>query len=128
MDKGTLSKASTQYNDLVGSIAVDFEGSPDDLENYAKANGIDTEKYDPVGINLYGGRGEFSTFEIFCVDRSNYPIKEGEDIPVIAFSIVQTFDDLLMNLKRIGIVLHSKFEETSRYKVIKTIESDGEER
>jgi hypothetical protein len=128
MDKGTLSKASTQYNDLIGSVAVDFEGSPDDLESYAKANGIDTEKYDPVGINLYGGHGQFSTFEIFCVDRSNYPIADGEDIPVIAFSIDQTFENLFINLKRIGIVLHSKFEDTERYKVVKTIESDGEER
>lgn len=128
MDKGKLSKASTQYNDLIGSIAVDFEGNPDNLESYAKANGIDTVKYDPIGINLYGGHGEFSTFEIFCVERSKYPIKDSEEIPVVAFSIDQTFDNLLVNLKRIGIVLHSKFEKTERYNIIKTVETDGSQR
>jgi len=117
MDLGTLKEAETQYTDLKGSIAIDFEGHPDTLESYAKELGIDIVKYNPVGIKIYGGHAEIISFYFLCVDRANYPIVEGQQIPTIGIKVNEKFQNFLMHLKRIEIVLHSKHHDVSKYNI-----------
>lgn len=60
--------ASTQYNDYLGTVAVDGHDW-ESLKNYLESKGLDTDKYFPVGAEFYAGEGDFFHVRFICKDR-----------------------------------------------------------
>ncbi|MHB8260087.1 MAG: hypothetical protein ACYDCN_09380 [Bacteroidia bacterium] len=118
MDKGILKEAKTQYTDLKGTIAIDFAGAQDTLASYAATVGVDIAKYNPVGIQIYGVRGEIISLNILCIERSSYPIEKGQDLPTTPIKVKDTFENFLKHLIRIEIVLIEKHRKVTDYNII----------
>jgi hypothetical protein len=75
-----LKKANVQYNDMEGSAALDFHGSFSELRDYAKDKGIDLEKYEPIGLDIYYGEIDSFYLTFIVVDKinkENYVLKHG---------------------------------------------------
>lgn len=121
MDKGQLVEAKTQYTDLKGTIAIDFAGQQDDFESYVSSIGIDIEKYNPVGISLYGSLGKIVSLNILCVEKTKYPIADGEKIPTIGIRVDDSLENFLKHIIRLEIVLHSKHNNVSDFVIEEAI-------
>lgn len=46
----------TQYNDLTGNVAIDFNSGMEDLFSFARSYGIDTNQHAPIGIRVHHPR------------------------------------------------------------------------
>lgn len=108
-----LSPASTKYNDLSGSIAIDFKGISGDIEQYAIELGIDTTKFIPVGIRVHDSEGgSIKPHEIlidfYALDTTTNEIymeeNDGKKSYVI-FRDIDTLINLLSKLTAISIEL-----------------------
>ncbi|WP_254561408.1 hypothetical protein [Dyadobacter diqingensis] len=60
-------KADVQYNDFQGTNAADISDHQD-LKDFLKGRGVDTDRYDPVGSSFYSSYGSFDA-KIICVDK-----------------------------------------------------------
>lgn len=59
--------SSTQYGDLKGNITIDgFMGG--NLHDFAKAYGINTSQYFPIGIDIYIGQNGHQNISIVAID------------------------------------------------------------
>lgn len=96
-------KASTQYSDLIGTSAADIIGAIH-LNNLAENHGIDLDKYDPVGLSLYGVDGPFLSF--ICVDKKK---STKEKAHIVKIHDLERGDIQLSTLfQRLHIVLYDK--------------------
>ena len=73
-------KASAQYNDLYGTIAIDFHNSISEFNEFCKKNKIDMETYDPVGISFYCGSQSkkmdpFIAISVIAIEKELYQKK-----------------------------------------------------
>ena len=95
-----IPKAKVQYNDLLGSAAADFHESRLGLDDLAEKKGIDTKKYLPVSIELYGF--DKISASIYAID------KEHPEKPLKTFPIDTNKDELRKVFKRFQVVLSIK--------------------
>lgn len=103
-------KADVQYNDLIGTVAADIAdfSSPDcDLSGLAKNYKIDTERYNPVGMSLYGPSNFNLSF--LCIDKEKSTESKAHIVRINVYDIDEV--DLEVLFKRLHIVLYNKFEE-----------------
>ncbi len=118
-----LNEALTSYNDLKGSIAVDFKGGVDNFEKFIRElNIVDLEKYYPVGMEISGYQGDINLCSIICVDRKDSPIGRKTNIPVTVVNTEIPFNILLSKINSLKIILHSQFKSASDYVVENTVE------
>jgi hypothetical protein len=61
-----MEQPGTQYTDVRGTAAADFH-DPTSLLQFALAGGVDTQRYFPVGLKLYGETG-LALSKIYAVD------------------------------------------------------------
>jgi len=122
MEKNILHEASTSYNDLKGTIALNFEGIPDTFSKFiTDLNIIDSEHYFPVGLRITGGRNKMAICAILCANKKDAPINK-EQVPVTEFMVDISFEKLLKNIKYIDIVLHSPNRRADEYVIEESIE------
>ena len=62
-------KASTQYNDFIGTAAADMSDWIK-LDEYLKQKGVDTERYEAIGAEFYHGENYFNAY-IICKDKQS---------------------------------------------------------
>lgn len=106
-------KASVSYNDFQGTVAADisdFLGGPgsDDLKSIGKHFGLNEDRFEIVGLSIYGTNDFF--ISLICLDREKS--KEGEEYIVSMSVDYQEGNEILDTLfKRLHIVLYNKFDE-----------------
>lgn len=106
-------KAHVQYNDFIGTAAADisdFLGSKygDYLSNIGKYYKIDEERFNVIGVELYGT--DSFNISLICVDK----LKSTEEMEYIVSMSIEIEDEkeiLDVFFKRLHIVLHLKFDE-----------------
>lgn len=106
-----LPKAETQYEDLTGTVSLDFHNSMNrGFKSYASTLGIETSKFPPIGLKFsFGGEDDFC-LDIFCIDNQNkeeFAKMNNGKIPIVKKSIKTTFADFLKNIKGFQIVLET---------------------
>lgn len=94
-------KASTQYDDFVGTAAADISDYQH-LEDYLAANGVDTERYKVIGIEFYASYSEFVFVRFICED------KESQEIKTIGFEKNITKDEFFNFFKRFNVIVTKK--------------------
>lgn len=95
-------KASTQYDDFVGTAAADISDSIH-LEDYLSANGVDTERYQVIGVEFFAEYSEFISVRCICVD------KESQEIKTIGFEKKITKDEFFNLFKRFNVIVTKKY-------------------
>jgi hypothetical protein len=63
-----MEEARTQYTDVRGTAAADWH-EPTQIQKLAQAGGIDTSRYFPVGVVLYG-ESDLELAKIYAVDTT----------------------------------------------------------
>jgi hypothetical protein len=99
-------KASVQYNDFKGTSAADISDHISHLgglSQYLNENGVDTERYSPVGIDVYSGNTDHFRFSIICQDRQN-----DNNIVEVAFEEKQSPSEFFNLFKRFNVILISR--------------------
>lgn len=86
-------KALTQYNDLSGSISVDFQilkSSPpiDNFQRFEELFNINTDKLKMVGLVIYGIK--MRDIGLICIDKSRTAVNE-KKIVKISISVSENF-------------------------------------
>lgn len=104
--------ASTQYNDLRGSVAVDFPGDlgTTEFKNYVESLGIDLNRYDPQGFEFY--RGEDAEINevyvsILAIDntiKEEYKAKNAGKLPMVKIRKADTFLNLMTQVHRFNVI------------------------
>lgn len=91
--------ASVQYNDLLGTAAADGHESLLDLKEFLKFKGVDVDKNEPVGIELYNLDDRICV-RFICKEQGNRLVRFGlEDSLSLA--------DLFSFIKRLNVILLS---------------------
>ncbi len=130
MDPITI-KARTSYDDLVGTISIDFPGDLGITEfaNYASSLGIDLTKYRPIGLEIFGGEGfafeeiEVSIYAVDSLNEASYKEENGK-IPVVKFYEIDTLKNLFTYLHRLNISVFKKFENLEQLEIVDQISKE----
>lgn len=99
-------KASTQYNDFIGTAAADISDHTD-LKKFLSSRGVDTDRYNPIGASFYHGNSDFFSGSIVCVDNE----KSTEDKPYIvdiSFEDEFSHEEFFNLFKRFDVVVSTK--------------------
>ncbi|GHT46208.1 hypothetical protein AGMMS49965_23630 [Bacteroidia bacterium] len=98
-------KAKVQYNDFVGTAAADIEETYKNLNDVLSECGVDTTRYEGIGINFSGG------VSIICIDNKQKTINDEPYIVDIDLGDEFTQEDLFDLFKRFQVILWSKYHE-----------------
>lgn len=110
--------SATQYGDIKGDVTIDGTMGGN-LHDFAKDNGINTDKYFPVGINIYLGDNGHQSISIIAIDVEQIGIgstydnikdymESNEEIDIKKFNLPNaTFEDYLRICKRFSIAATS---------------------
>ena len=105
-------KADVQYNDLKGTVAADisdFLGGPgsDDLKSIGQHFGLNHERFEIIGLSIYGTSDFF--ISLICIDKER---SDENNEHIVSMSVEhKEGNDILDSLfKRLHIVLHNKFD------------------
>ncbi len=118
----TIESASTPYNDMHGTAAMDFHGSPTELYKYAEEKGIDLKKYNPIGITIYYGEIDFFSVSIICAINDNieeYKTENDGHLPAVSIRIDETQKDFERRFKQLSITLGLLNYPLENYDIIK---------
>ena len=102
-------KASTQYDDLVGTSAADISYGlrHQNLEEIANALDLDQDRFELIGLSLSGTR-ELS-LSLLCVDRER---SDDENEYLVSMAIEEDIENVLNVLfERFSVVLHARFDD-----------------
>jgi hypothetical protein len=110
-------KASVQYGDFKGTSAADISDH-EDLEAAARRFGIDTSRYEPLGVRFYSGYKDFFSGSILALDRSQSTESEPYIVEIILDVSRDEFFDMF---KRFDVVLLRRFTDYSESEVKDTI-------
>ncbi len=127
-------KARTSYNDLNGSISIDFPGdfNTTEFKNYAEKVGVDLEKYQPVGIHIHDGENtglRSMDVSIIAIDNElerQYREENIDKIPLVEFWDIDNFDNLRKYLHRLDIVLTDKIHDNKEMEIIARIKKEDQ--
>jgi hypothetical protein len=115
--------ASTQYNDLKGTAALDFHGSLTELWDIFKKQGVDLDKYEPFGLSVYYGETDFFTLSLLATDKNNNirgSITRKDRVPVISIGLELTKSEFESFYKRFHILL-TKNRRDEDFEIVKEI-------
>jgi len=102
-------KARTQYTDLFGTAAADIADittQSNDLTQLANFFKINQERFEVIGISVYGTEDFYVSF--ICVDKEK---STPEKDHIVKLYIDEEYKDILSLLfKRLEIVLYGKFD------------------
>lgn len=115
--------ASTQYNDLKGTAALDFHGSLSEMWEIFKNQGIDVNKYEPFGLSVYYGETNFFNLSLLAIDKNKTNVSNSirkEKIPVISIGLEIDKSDFEKLFKRFHILLSNK-DKAQNFEIIQEI-------
>lgn len=112
-------KATTQYTDFKGTAAADISDHYD-LEAFLKDRGVDTDRYQAIGVEFYHGEGDFFSATIICVDKEN-STDENPYISNLSFENGITSEDFFGLFKRFEVVLTKKYGGYEEYEINESI-------
>lgn len=118
-----IEKASVQYNDMKGSAALDFHGSFTELWDFARDQGIDTKKYEPIGIDVYYGESNYFGLTFLVIDKEKAENRQYFNglLPVIEIGVEVCQKDFERRFKRFNIKLTRLGMNLENYELIDSI-------
>jgi hypothetical protein len=116
----------TSYKDLVGKISIDFPGDlgTTDFESYIKSLNIDTNRYQPFGIEVYAIESQ-NVLKKAKVRVLAYDLRDNRS--VVRIVDADTIENLLKHIWRLSIFLTEKGVDKSTLKLSKEIDKKGNE-
>jgi hypothetical protein len=110
--------SATQYGDIKGNVTIDgMMGG--NLSEFAKNNGINTDQYFPIGIEIYVGENDFQSLSIIAIDKNAIGLgttydnvktylEQNEEVDVKKIDLPNTtLNDYLKLCKRFSIAASS---------------------
>ena len=106
-------KAKVQYNDLEGNVAADINDflsgpSSDDLKSIGKFFGLNQERFEIIGLSIYGS-SDF-LISLICVDKERSD-EYNEHIVKMLVEHKESNNILEILFKILHIVFHNKFDD-----------------
>jgi len=103
-------KATTQYDDMLGTAAADISDfANNNLEQVAVNLGVDTSRFKIVGISLYGL--DVSSIALICEDLARSDEHNKHMVKLYLDSDNQDPDVISDIFKRLAIVLYLRTDE-----------------
>jgi hypothetical protein len=99
-------KAETQYNDFYGTAAADISDHTT-LEVFLKEKGVDTIRFEAIGVSFYSGYDTFFTASIICIDN-NKSTEFDKHITSIDFKEDILNKEFFKLFKRFNVVITKK--------------------
>jgi len=118
--KKEFEEASTQYNDLTGSAALDFHGSLSELWTYFETYKIDLDTYEPLGIDVFLGQNNLFILSFLAIQKNivdTYQKQNNGKLPVVSISVEEDREHFFKMFKRLNIKLSIKGID-KRYDII----------
>ncbi len=91
-------KARVQYNDYRGTAAADVSDIFK-LEEYLEKKGVDTKRYECVGVEFYSGYTDYFSVRFLCIDR------EGDKNVTLGFEKGVSKEEFFNLFKRFNVVV-----------------------
>lgn len=113
-------KNDLQYNDLKGLAALNFYDSSTELIEYAKSVGVELEKYEPIGLNIYYGENGFFELSFLAIDKEKRIDNEKElgKLPLVELKTKETREEFESKFKRFSINLLLKGRNIDEYEIV----------
>lgn len=115
-------KATVQYNDYIGTAAADISDHTD-LNKYLASRGIDTDRYEAIGVSFYTRYNDFFSASFICIDRKK-STQSNQFIIKINFETEFDKDEFFALFKRFKIVIATKHLNYSEIEVKEEINFD----
>lgn len=121
--KGEKAKASAQYDDMKGTVAVDWRDNTNRLGDFAQSQFVDLQGYIPVGISVHLGEPHGSELDTASVSiLAVNPAHIGRDadeirrfvesnegvLPCKKFRLEVPLPELLKFFKRFNLMLFNR--------------------
>lgn len=108
-------KASTKYNDFIGTAAADIS-SFTNFNKLLEDHKVDTARYEPIGIRLFHGdntANESDDFfiQVICIDKEKSTDKNNF-IVAIGFDNEITYKDFFRLFKRFEVLVTSNHKDS----------------
>jgi hypothetical protein len=105
-------RAKVQYNDFTGTVSADISdflggAGGDNIKGLAKYFNLNEERFEPIGISMYGTDGFH--ISLLCVDKEK-STNEKEHIVSMSYDIENENEIIDRLFKRLDIVLHDKYD------------------
>ncbi len=105
--------ASTHYCDFKGTVSADIpdafgNSTEDEIKSLARIFKLNLNRFNPIGISLYG-TGGFSV-SLLCVDKER-STEEKEHIVSMSCEVENEKEIIALLFKRLHIVLHNSFDD-----------------
>lgn len=101
-------KASTQYNDFIGTSAADISDHAN-LISFLNGRNVDTNRFNPIGASFYHGYSDFFTASIICIDNERSE-KEKPYIVNLSFENEFNHEEFFNLFKRFHVVISKKYD------------------
>ncbi|WP_455971961.1 hypothetical protein [Bacteroides congonensis] len=112
-------KAKVKYNDFVGSAAADIGDNVDNLNNFLEAKGIDTSRYNAVGMSFYCSYDSEGNISVICKDKEF-------DNQLVELRLYGLSSKDFFNLfKRLEVLVHETGYENEEIKETLSVNADA---
>ncbi|MFP9097860.1 hypothetical protein ACLI09_02295 [Flavobacterium sp. RHBU_24] len=113
-------KAEVQYNDFVGTAAADISDHTS-LEDFIGLKGVDTDRFNPIGVEFYSGYSDSFLTSIICIDneRSN-----SVDKFLVNINFELNKDEFFDLFKRFNVVIFSNYGGYENLEVKESLDFD----
>ncbi len=101
-------KASTQYNDFIGTSSADISDHTD-LTKFLASRGVDIKRYDPIGASFYHGYSDFFSASIICIDKQKSTDSKPH-ITTIHFEDEFNHNEFFDLFKRFNVIITKKYD------------------
>ena len=91
-------QANVQYNDFKGTAAADIADFSN-LEVFLKSKGVDTNRYNPVGVDFFSSDDSCS-YGVICKDK-----EANNKLVEIRFESKGSYDEFFSLFKRLNVIL-----------------------
>lgn len=118
-------KAETSYNDFVGTAAADISDHRS-LKSFLINRGVDTKRFDAIGVEFYHGATDFFIPSIICIDNQKSTDSQ-KHIVSLSFEKDITYDEFFSFFKRFKVVLTKKHHGYEEMKVNEELTIDDRE-
>lgn len=120
-------EAHVQYDDMLGTVAVDWASVTEYRELATKA-GIDLEEFFVIGIDIYGGEKGYSEVSFLTVETAvvgssadaiqNYVKEHGGILPAVRLGSSLKLEDVIGPMKRLSIVMTAKWLKGANFELV----------
>ena len=112
-------KATTKYNDLIGTSAADISDNIS-FKDFLASRNVDTDRFEAIGAKFFSGYNNYFSVYIICIDKAK-STEKNKHIVELTFEENFGLNEFFNLFKRFEVVVSQKFSNYQEEKIEESI-------